>query len=153
MAIAKASEIASFFLAFSHECGDPISNLKLQKLLYYAQAWWLAIEDNPLFDEPIEAWVHGPVVPSEYHRFKGWAWKPIEDNPGMPELSATVRLHLEDVMGVYGVMTAYQLELLTHEEDPWKHARVGVAADEPSNAPISQDSMKTFYRARLNGQN
>jgi uncharacterized phage-associated protein len=69
----------------------------------------------------------------------------------MPELSDAVRLHLEDVMDTYGVMTAYQLEILTHEEDPWKNARFGVAADEPSNALISQDAMKKFYRSRLNG--
>ena len=55
----SANQVAQNIIGFSHEHGDPISNLKLQKLLYYAQAWYLALYDVPLFDDPIEAWVHG----------------------------------------------------------------------------------------------
>ena len=62
MAEVSARQVAQFMISFSHEHGDPISNLKLQKLLYYAQAWFLALQDKPLFDERIEAWAHGPVA-------------------------------------------------------------------------------------------
>jgi uncharacterized phage-associated protein len=147
----KASTISDFFIAFSHEHGDPLSNLKLQKLLYYAQAWHLAIFDQPLFGEQIEAWIHGPVVVPEYHRFKGWAWQPIAENPEAPKMDETVEQHLNEVMDVYGGMTAYQLEQLTHTEAPWIDARKGVPADEPSNAVISHEQMMNFYRARMNG--
>jgi uncharacterized phage-associated protein len=147
----KASTISDFFIAFSHQYGDPLSNLKLQKLLYYAQAWHLAIFDQPLFEESIEAWVHGPVVASEYRRFKGWAWQPIQDNPEMPTLGEAVEEHLSDVVNVYGGMTAYQLEQLTHSEAPWINARNGVPEDEPSSAVISHERMKDFYRTRMNG--
>jgi uncharacterized phage-associated protein len=147
----KASPISDFFIAFSHEHGDPLTNLKLQKLIYYAQAWHLAIFDQPLFSEQIEAWIHGPVVAPEYRRFKGFAWQPIAENPAPPEIDETVRQHLTEVMDNYGGMTAYQLEQLTHTEDPWINARKGLPADEWSNAVISHDQMKNYYRARMNG--
>jgi uncharacterized phage-associated protein len=149
--VTKAQAVADYFIAFSHQHGDPVSNLKLQKLLYYAQAWQLAIHDEPLFSDPIQAWVHGPVVPSVYRRYKDWAWKPIEDNPVFPELDQTAQEHLAEVMSIYGTMTAYGLELLTHEETPWRNARGQLAVDEPSNAVISLEDMKTFYRAQMNG--
>lgn len=148
-----ASQVADFFIAYSHEHGDPISNLKLQKLLYYAQAWHLAIFDSPLFPEPIQAWIHGPVVPAAYQRFKGWAWMDITEDPGMPELSAETRAHLEEVYDVYGRKTAYELELLTHEEAPWQAARAGLPDDVSCTNEISHERMKAFYRARMNGKN
>jgi len=147
----KVSTISDFFIAFSHECGDPLSNLKLQKLLYYAQAWHLAIFDEPLFGDQIEAWVHGPVVVPEYHRFKGWAWQPIRDNPQLPEIDQRTVEHLNEVMEVYGAKNAYELELLTHQEDPWKNARGGIPIDQSSNTVVSHEDMKKFYRARMNG--
>jgi uncharacterized phage-associated protein len=62
-----AKQVAEFFLAKTDEDeGDLISNLKLQKLCYYAQGLALAVRDQPLFPEPIEAWLHGPVVPTLY---------------------------------------------------------------------------------------
>ena len=52
-------------------------NLKLQKLVYYAQAWHLALRDVPLFEEDFEAWVHGPVIPALYQEYKKFGWRPI----------------------------------------------------------------------------
>lgn len=147
----RASKISDFFIATLHDCGDPLSNLKLQKLLYYAQAWHLAIFDKPLFQEQIEAWVHGPVVVSEYRRFKDWAWQPIMDNPKLPSPDKPTKAHLEEVLGVYGGKNAYELEQLTHAESPWKNARKGIPADEPSNKVISHAEMKKFYRSLMNG--
>ncbi len=147
----RAATISDFFIASLHGCGDPLSNLKLQKLLYYAQAWHLAIFDTPLFDEKIEAWVHGPVVVSEYRRFKGWAWQPIMDNPTIPTLDESTEAHLQEVLDAYGSKNAYELEQLTHSEAPWKDARKGIPEDEPSNEVISHDEMKKFYHERMNG--
>ena len=66
-----AINVAKYFLLKSNpEIGDTISNLKLQKLLYLAQGFFLAIYGEPLFPEHIEAWTHGPVVPEIYRRFK-----------------------------------------------------------------------------------
>lgn len=152
MAEITAGRAADFIIAFSREHGDSVSNLKLQKLLYYSQAWFLAIYDKPLFDERLEAWVHGPAVPPIYGEFKKWSWQPIDCEVSFPELDKPVQEHLEEIMDVYGGMSAYELERLTHSEDPWKNARGGISPDESSNAVISINDMKGYYRSRLNVQ-
>ena len=144
--------VADYFINFSHEVGDPISNLKLQKLLYYAQAWYLALYNKALFGDRIEAWVHGPAVPPVYGAFKEWAWQPISDAPAAPALSAEVKKHLNQVMRQYGPKNAYELELLTHSEKPWQDARGDIPPDAPSNAIITHSSMKGFYRSQLDVQ-
>jgi uncharacterized phage-associated protein len=144
-----ALETARYIIRFAHEHGDPVSNLKLQKLLYYAQAWHLAINDEPLFQERLEAWVHGPVVPPVYGTFKKWTWQTIPLEVTVPELSKGQREHLDEVMDVYGSLTALYLEKLTHQEDPWRKARAGLPPDASSNATISHEDMRTYYKARL----
>src|SRR5437016_8859052 len=95
----SARKIADYLIAFAHRVGDPISNLKLQKLLYYAQAWYLALHNEPLFPESIEAWVHGPAVPPVYGKFKGWAWQPIGFHPKKaPAFPAKIKNHLDEIM-------------------------------------------------------
>ena len=62
-----AAQVADYFLSLVDEdAGDSMTNLRLQKLLFYAQAWHLALTNRPLFEEDFEAWVHGPVIPSFY---------------------------------------------------------------------------------------
>jgi len=149
MAEISASRLADYVIRYAHECGEPISNLKLQKLLYYCQAWYLAKYDKPLFPERIEAWVHGPAVPPVYGSFKEWAWQPISRDPDAVTLPSAARKHVDDVLEKYGPLTAIHLEQLTHREDPWVKARAGLPADEPSNAVISQHSMRDYYRKVL----
>jgi uncharacterized phage-associated protein len=148
MVDSNAHKIAQYIIAFSHEQGDPISNLKLQKLLYYVQAWALALHDEPIFDEQLEAWLHGPVVPSVYSDYKGWAWQPINANITLEEaeLPEAVKAHVNEVLEVYGPLTAPQLELLTHQEDPWIKARRGLPKDVASNSVISHEDMRAFYK-------
>jgi uncharacterized phage-associated protein len=154
MAETDASRVADYFISFSREHGDPISNLKLQKLLYYAQAWFLAIHGRPLFDERIEAWVHGPAVPPVYGRFKDWTWQPIAAEVSPPaDLPPEIVAHLKEVMDTYGVLSAYELERMTHSEDPWKDARLGLPPDEASTVAIPAEAMARFYHSRLNGKN
>jgi uncharacterized phage-associated protein len=132
--------------------GHPITNLKLQKLLYYAQAWHLAFYGRPLFGERIEAWVHGPVVPPVFGDFKHYGWSPIEPVAIPPSPSAPVRVHVDCVYQTYGGFSANDLERMTHQEDPWKNARNGLPLGAPSKAVISHESMKRYYRSVLNGQ-
>jgi|HubBroStandDraft_2_1064218.scaffolds.fasta_scaffold322050_2 uncharacterized phage-associated protein len=66
MATITASNLARYILSYFHEKGSPINSLKLQKLIYYGQAWSLALYDKPIFTEPVEAWVHGPVIYSVF---------------------------------------------------------------------------------------
>ncbi len=141
----SVDQIADTIIQLSRERGEPITNLKLQKLLYYAQAWVLACADEPLFDEDFEAWVHGPVVPKVFRRFKEYRWNPITA-PVTPVDDAGLRSYLAEVISKYGSLSATQLERLTHMEDPWKDARKGIPSDASSHAVISQVSMKSYYR-------
>lgn len=150
MASSTAERVAEAIINLSHEQKSPISNLKLQKLLYYSQAWYLAFFKKPLFDEEIEAWVHGPVVPTVFSRYRVCRWNPIPagDTIGVPD---QVRGHIEEVWKAYGRFSAYELERLTHSENPWKDAREGLAPDESSHKVITKDVMMGYYSSRLNG--
>jgi uncharacterized phage-associated protein len=120
-------EVADYFLskAASEEDGaDLISNLKLQKLLYYAQGVHMALQDTPLFEEDIQAWQHGPVVPSIYQQYKDYggnslsapALGTIDFTRYTPEEQET----LSEVYNVYGQFSAWRLREMTHSEGPWK---------------------------------
>jgi len=133
-------------LCFCEEHGDPITNLKLQKLLYYAQAWCLALYNKPLFGEKIEAWVYGPVVAEVYRAFKNFGSRPIDCEFKAPDLPDEVVGHLEEIIAAFGGYSTYQLEKMTHQEAPWCNARGNLPLDAPSNAEISHEDMKSFYR-------
>ena len=146
MSTVTANTVADFFLHFAHEHGDCLTNLKLQKLVYYAQAWHLALKKKPLFADSIEAWIHGPVVPSLYRRFKSNKWNPISDNPKKPALLTATEKLLEEVLQVFGGYSAWQLECMTHQEAPWRNARKGLADDQNGDREIPHDEMRDFYR-------
>ena len=114
--VARATAIADYLLAECRERGD-LTNLKLQKLLFYADAWHLALYDEPLFEEKFKAWVHGPVLLSQYHRFKDWKWLPIADDIAKPALSPELQKHLDEIIDVFGSETAVSLELMTHQRE------------------------------------
>lgn len=86
MAETTANTVADFTIWYCRDRGSLMTNLKLQKLLFYAQAFYLAICDRPLFDEDFQAWATGPVQPEVYHRFQHYKWNPIEDYPKKVEL-------------------------------------------------------------------
>jgi uncharacterized phage-associated protein len=138
---------ADFLLVESRERGELLTNLKLQKLLYYAQAWRLALRGEPLFAEDFQAWVHGPVLLSEYFRFREYRWRPLELDVQRPVLTEDLQGYLVEIVDVFGVESAVSLELMTHREKPWLEARGDIPSDQPSNARISKDTMRTFYRA------
>ena len=140
-------DIADYFIWIANETGSFVSNLKLQKLVYYAQAWHIALHGSPLFEEDFEAWVHGPVIPSLYQKYKSFGWQPINKD-ATPELPNQVVQFLDEVAGEYFACDAYELEQMTHAEDPWHWARGDLAPDEPSNEVIKKDWMKEFYGAR-----
>lgn len=118
-----SKDVAEYFLAQTdEEAGDLISNLKVQKLVYYAQGFYLALYGKPLFEEEIEAWMHGPVVPILYHEYKkyGDGSIPLPEGLDFGKFSPEVRELLDDVYNVYGQYSAWKLRQMTHEEAPWK---------------------------------
>ena len=136
----SASDIAKYFVSLvDEEAGDSISNLKLQKLLYYAQGAYLALHDEPLFPEPVKAWIHGPVVPQVYHDYKDFGAGAIAVTKVDPySYPVDVREVLDEVNSVYGQFTAGKLRSMTHNEPPWMNT--------PRSQAISHDKMKEFFR-------
>lgn len=124
----------------------PIEAKKLQKLVYYAQAWHLAWYGEQLFDEPIEAWTEGPVARALYtdHR-QQWMVDKLPRGDG-ERLSGHQKLALDAVLARYGEKTPSQLVAMTHREAPWLLARGDLPPRSPSNRVISQESMKNYYR-------
>jgi uncharacterized phage-associated protein len=151
MAVSTAHRVADGLVNLAHDHEQPITNLKLQKLLYYAQAWHLALFSEPLFDEPIEAWVHGPVVPSIFRRYKECRWNHLPRVEWVSAQTPAVKDHLTEVWRVYGKFDAFGLEKLTHSETPWQMARAGLPSDAPSHSIISHASMREYYASRVNG--
>lgn len=155
MAPTTARKVADYILCFAHKHGDLVTNLKLQKLVYYAQAWFLAFYDETLFEGRLEAWVHGPVQPEVYQAFKNFGWNPITTNVKCPKFSDNrIRPHLDEIMDIYGDLTAHHLERLVHQEEPWIRARRGLPPDVACKHLISIEDMKRFYRSlETDGQN
>ncbi len=142
--------VANYFISLSNETGNLITNLKLQKLVYYTQAWALAINNEKIFDSDFEAWVHGPVLRELYAKYKKFQWKPIDENVGdsieiLASMPEDVRSVVKEVTDEYFGLSAYELERLTHAEEPWIKARKGVEASELSRNIISKDSMRSYY--------
>lgn len=145
----KVTMVPEYIIWYFQDHGEPITNLKLQKLLYYAQGWYLAIYNEPLFNIEFQAWVHGPVSPSTYHEFKKFKYGPITDPTKKPSLSEKIISHLDEVIEVYGSYSAFELEHLTHQSDPWKIARDNLPPDESSDAIISIENMKTYFKKKM----
>ena len=134
--------IAEWFLS-----KQSMGHKKLQKLCYYAQAWYCALEGEPLFDDVIEAWVHGPVIPALYQHYKDYGWQKIKtvsfDETKLPDNVLEV---LNAVYDTYGNFSGEQLEALTHSEYPWQKARGNdLLPFEPCNNPITIESMRDYY--------
>jgi len=122
-----------------------LTHLKLQKLCYYAQAWWLALNDEELIAEDFQAWVHGPVLASQYQRFREYKWRPLDVEVTRPSLRKEVREHLDEIMDVFGVENAVALERMTHEELPWLEARGNIPLHEACRNIISKNTMRSYY--------
>lgn len=141
-----ALEIATKILAMPNlENEEPISNLKLQKLLYYVQGFNLARFGEPLFTEPIEAWLYGPVVPCVYEHFKEYGSQGIliEKEEKIVELCKEQDELFNKVYEVYNAFSAIGLMNLTHSESPWKSTEHG------RGHIIEHDKLKAFFKTRL----
>jgi len=144
----SALDVAKFFLAqASEDAGDLVSNLKLQKLVYYAQGFHLALFDRPLFDEQVEAWTHGPVVPAVYHHYKhhGSGSIPFPEDFNPEVFSDEQAELLNEVQQIYGQYSAWRLREMTHEESPWKDNFQAGAL----NLVIPNDDLQAFFKGLL----
>lgn len=143
----KAQDIAEWFLnknrtQMNFEDSEYITNLKLQKLLYYAQGYFLAKKGTPLFDEEFLAWEHGPVIRKIYDEYKkNGSCGIVYDKDFDVELDEETERILEEVYEEYGQYTAWKLRNMTHQEKPWLTTA--------TNDVISKDKIKEYFKSQI----
>lgn len=139
--MATAHDVAAYILKKQ----GPLTAMKLQKLVYYSQAWSLVWDEKPLFREKVEAWTNGPVVPALYREHKGLfkvsSWP--KGNPAA--LTDTHRETIDAVLDYYGDKPSQWLSDLTHREAPWLDARKGLPPGSPGSAVITHAAMAEYY--------
>lgn len=127
------------------------TTMKLEKLCYYCQAWSLAWDEEPLFDEDFQAWANGPVCPALFTFHRGLFSVDASlfaNRPDYPFLDREIET-MDIVIRDYGDKEPHWLSELTHQETPWKLARYGVPIGEPCDNVITKESMLEYYGGLL----
>jgi uncharacterized phage-associated protein len=142
--MASVVDVAKYILT---QVGE-MTSMKLQKLVYYSQAWSLVWDEEPLFTEQIEAWANGPVVPDLYELHRG-QFKVSGDFPygDVTALTPNQKDSIDKVLEAFKDKNGQWLSELTHIESPWKDARGTLKPTERSNAVISLTAMHEYYSA------
>jgi len=150
--MANVFDVAEYVLSMLGET----PTMKLQKLVYYCQAWSLAWDGIPLFEEDFEAWMNGPVCPVLYQEHKGifnvshgFFKSHISDDPNFSQENID---SMNIVISDYGNKAPYWLSELTHMENPWRLARHGFSVGEHSNNIITKESMQIYYEGLIDTQ-
>jgi len=125
----------------------PTSTVKLQKLVYYSQAWSLVWDEKPIFKDKIQAWANGPVIPNLFRAHKGKFIVNTKDfsQGKLKKLNQDEKETINSVLDYYGDKTAQWLVDLTHLEDPWKDARIGCNPGERCSNKIRLGSLMEYY--------
>jgi uncharacterized phage-associated protein len=137
-----AEDVARYFLVNQDaEHGEPISNLKLQKLCYYAQGISLAVLEKPLFFEHIDHWQHGPVVQTMYREYQTYGSGPIPlpENLHLDRYDTETKRLLDRVYQLYGDNSAWELRNKTHRESPWINT--------PDGGHITHQKMRAYFQS------
>lgn len=161
----RAETIANHFIEMAEKKGESLTQMKLQKLVFYAHGWHLAIRDKPLIDESIEAWRYGPVIRSLYNSFKHFRNDPVsvvsnadfdcfDDNGHVPSIDETgnldhmfTKLLLEAIWNKLGGLDAIQLSNLTHKPGtPWSDTVAKYSGQLPRGIDIDDDLIKKYFK-------
>lgn len=157
----SAKAIANYFLDLAKSKRQTLTPMKLQKLIYFAHGWHLAMYGEPLIDEQVQAWDYGPVIHSIYTEFREFGAGPIEDRATDLDVAlmalVTPAVHPNDkrtiqflnrIWEVYGKYSAIQLSNLTHTPGaPWQEARK--QAQSLRSVAISNDLIGKYFRAKV----
>jgi uncharacterized phage-associated protein len=139
--MAKVHDVAAYIIAKVRN----LDAMKLQKLLYYSQAWSLVWDGKPLFPSKIEAWANGPVVREVFKAYQT-QYKVSEARFGNKDaLNPTEKKTVDAILKFYSSQSGFYLSQLTHQERPWKEARVGIAPGDPSDREITKAAMLEYY--------
>jgi uncharacterized phage-associated protein len=139
-------DASNYIIKLSTDIGEPVTNMKLQKLLFYSYVWNLVeYSKDKLFKEPIVAWKYGPVIVAAYHAYKKYGADSIKEaSDGDPDkLTQKQKDIIEDVFNIYGKMNGIELAQLTHSERPWLEAY-----EEGKENIITDEIMYEFYSAK-----
>lgn len=139
--MANVHDVAAYILS---RLGQ-MSAMKLQKLVYYSQAWHLVWDDGPLFPERIEAWANGPVVYKLYDLHRGRFSVAEWPDGDAGKLTKSERETVDIVLNTYGHLDGRKLSHLTHSESPWADARRGLSPTARSNAEITKEALQMYY--------
>ncbi|MCI0514025.1 DUF4065 domain-containing protein [candidate division KSB1 bacterium] len=145
--------IAKYIIWLYKIANEKITNMQLQKLCYYVQAWYLANYHRPFFKADFEAWIYGPVCHELYRIYKKFGKECIEVDIDQNEfnlISKEDQEYITQVIGIYNKFSAIELMIMTHDEAPWKNARNGLAADEQCFNIIPQQVIEQFFSERIN---
>jgi uncharacterized phage-associated protein len=158
----EATKIAKYIIAKYDNVGDLLTNKKLQKLLYYIEAWSL-VHINSIIDEEFEAWVHGPVIPSVYQEYKKFSYSSIfieyEDGLDSSKFIKAFESEnqkyeshfslIEAVLNKYGSLSSRDLELLSHSEKPWIITRKNFSPIDNCSEIIDKTLIREFYSSLI----
>jgi uncharacterized phage-associated protein len=139
--MASAHDVAAYIL----EKTGATSAMKLQKLVYYSQAWHLVWDDEPLFGDRVEAWANGPVVPVLYRAHRGSFTVKAWSQGQASKLTTSQRQSIDAIVKHYGPKEAVVLSQLTHREAPWRDAREGLQPGARSDREITKAAMAEYY--------
>lgn len=139
--MATALDVAQYIL----QKQGPMPAMKLQKLVYYSQAWSLVWDEKPLFDNVIEAWANGPVIPDLYAAHRGQFEVNAIPAGDVSALTAVQRESIDAVIEGYADRPSQWLSDLTHSERPWQDARRGLPPGEPAAKVISPADLAEYY--------
>lgn len=147
-AVSKIEIVTQYILCKNEE----ITPLSLQKQLYFIQGFYLALYKQILFNVNCEAWLHGPVYPEIYHKYKKYGYDPIEDEENFickkdleSKLSRNEKTVVDLVTRTFGRYSGKVLEAITRKEEPWKKARRGIKTIDYSNEVITIKSIKEYF--------
>jgi uncharacterized phage-associated protein len=144
-----AHKIAKYIISELQDAGEAVSNIKLQKLLYYVQGWHMGLYDKQVFEDEFQAWRNGPVIYDVFKEYEAFgAYNPITKLTHRPNVSEALEKHIYEVLECYGGESAFSLVALTHREWPWIEARGDLPLHASSQNIISKNTMKDFFAAK-----
>lgn len=134
-----------------HKVSD-VTPLSLQKILYYAQAFFYPLYGRELFPDACQAWVHGPVFPDVYHKYKCYGYNPIEApvldyEPEADILTPQEMEYLDSIVHAFGCYSGSTLEKMTHNERPWQNARAGLQPEDRSVVEIDRWDVHQYFQS------
>jgi uncharacterized phage-associated protein len=153
--------VANYFIQKSFDTGKLLTPMKLVKLVYIAHGWHLALYDEPLLDEGVQAWMYGPVVNSVYHAFKSYGNGQITSLKSVlsggraltPQVTENIKPFLDKIWDVYGDLNGLQLSTLTHQpQTPWDIVWNQQGGKDSKSAIIANDTIKEHYKKKVHGE-